>query len=68
MTLTPGSRSFGFLALKTSIVRFIGSLVDPLDPDWVTACFEHSAGRGDDRGEPRAAGNQRGRARIPVLC
>lgn len=30
-----------------------GSPFDPLDPDWVTALFEHSAGRGEPPGEPR---------------
>ncbi len=28
------------------------SLVDPVDPDWVTAFFEHGAGRGEDPGDP----------------
>jgi predicted phosphodiesterase len=30
-----------------------GSPFDPLDPDWVTALFEHGAGRGEPPGEPR---------------
>jgi predicted phosphodiesterase len=34
------------------------SLVHPADPDWVAAYFEHGAGRGEDPGEPRAAGAQ----------
>jgi predicted phosphodiesterase len=28
------------------------SLIDPVDPDWVSAFFEHGAGRGEDPGEP----------------
>jgi ABC-type transport system substrate-binding protein len=28
------------------------SLLDPVDPDWVTAFFEHAAGRGEHPGEP----------------
>jgi putative phosphoesterase len=32
-----------------------GSLLDPTDPDWVAAFFEHGAGRGDDPGEPPSA-------------
>jgi predicted phosphodiesterase len=31
------------------------SLIDPVDPDWVSAFFEHGAGRGPDPGEPRSA-------------
>jgi putative phosphoesterase len=31
------------------------SLLDPSDPDWVAAFFEHGAGRGEDPGEPPAA-------------
>jgi putative phosphoesterase len=31
------------------------SLLDPTDPDWVAAFFEHGAGRGEDPGEPRNA-------------
>jgi putative phosphoesterase len=31
------------------------SLLDPVDPDWVTAFFEHGAGRGEDAGDPRPA-------------
>lgn len=30
-----------------------GSLRHPIDPDWVTAQFEHQAGRGQDPGPPR---------------
>jgi putative phosphoesterase len=30
-----------------------GSLLDPIDPDWVTALFEHTAGRREHPGEPR---------------
>jgi putative phosphoesterase len=33
-----------------------GSLVSPIDPDWVTAFFEHNAGRRPHPGEPRPAG------------
>ena len=29
-----------------------GSLLDPIDPDWVTALFEHTAGRREHPGEP----------------
>jgi hypothetical protein len=29
-----------------------GSLLDPIDPDWVTAYFEHAAGRREHPGEP----------------
>jgi predicted phosphodiesterase len=32
------------------------SLVDPVDPAWVAAFFEHGAGRGEDPGPPRPAG------------
>jgi putative phosphoesterase len=28
------------------------SLIDPVDPDWVSAFFEHGAGRGEDPGDP----------------
>jgi predicted phosphodiesterase len=28
------------------------SLIDPVDPEWVSAFFEHGAGRGKDPGEP----------------
>jgi putative phosphoesterase len=28
------------------------SLVNPVDPDWVSAFFEHGAGRGEDPGDP----------------
>jgi predicted phosphodiesterase len=28
------------------------SLIDPVDPEWVSAFFEHGAGRGEDPGEP----------------
>ncbi len=31
------------------------SLIDPVDPDWVSAFFEHGAGRGDDPGDTRIA-------------
>jgi predicted phosphodiesterase len=31
------------------------SFVDPVDPDWVAAFFEHGAGRGQDPGPPRPA-------------
>lgn len=34
---------------------FEGSLVKLVDPDWVTAHFEHGAGRGEDPGPPRPA-------------
>jgi predicted phosphodiesterase len=32
------------------------SQLDPVDPDWVAAYFEHGAGRGPEPGEPRRAG------------
>jgi len=32
--------------------QLLGSLLDPTDPDWVTAFFEHGAGRGEHPGEP----------------
>lgn len=32
-----------------------GSLIDPVDPGWVTAFFEHAAGRGGHPGEARPA-------------
>jgi predicted phosphodiesterase len=32
--------------------QLAGSLLDPTDPDWVAAFFEHGAGRGEDPGEP----------------
>lgn len=35
--------------------QLVGSLVDPTDPDWVAAFFEHGAGRGEDPGEPPSA-------------
>ncbi|HEX3831897.1 MAG TPA: metallophosphoesterase family protein [Solirubrobacteraceae bacterium] len=36
--------------------HFDGSLVSTVDPDWVTAFFEHRAGRRPHPGEPRLAG------------
>jgi putative phosphoesterase len=33
-----------------------GSLLDPTDPGWVSAFFEHGAGRGEDPGDPPRAG------------
>ena len=35
--------------------QLVGSLLDPTDPDWVAAFFEHGAGRGEDPGEPPSA-------------
>jgi hypothetical protein len=35
--------------------QFTESLLDPVDPDWVAAFFEHGAGRGEDPGPPRPA-------------
>ncbi len=32
--------------------QFAASVVEPTDPDWVAAFFEHGAGRGEDPGEP----------------
>lgn len=34
------------------------SLLDPVDPDWVAAFFEHGAGRGEDPGPPRPAARE----------
>lgn len=31
------------------------SLLDPVDPEWVAAFFEHGAGRGEHPGQPRSA-------------
>jgi putative phosphoesterase len=45
-------RASGFVDVDDQL---IGSLLDPTDPDWVAAFFEHSAGRGEDPGEPVAA-------------
>jgi predicted phosphodiesterase len=47
-------RASGFAGVNGQIS---GSLLDPADPDWVTAFFEHNAGRGADPGETRLAGN-----------
>ena len=35
--------------------QLAGSLLDPTDPDWVAAFFEHGAGRGEDPAEPPSA-------------
>jgi len=35
--------------------QLAGSLLDPTDPDWVAAFFEHGAGRGEDPGEQPSA-------------
>jgi hypothetical protein len=35
--------------------QLAGSLLDPTDPGWVAAFFEHGAGRGEDPGEPPSA-------------
>jgi predicted phosphodiesterase len=45
-------RSSGFPDVEEHITE---SLVDPVDPDWVAAFFEHGAGRGEDPGPPRPA-------------
>jgi putative phosphoesterase len=37
------------------------ALLAPVDPEWVTALFEHQAGRGEHPGTPRPAGTQRRR-------
>jgi hypothetical protein len=31
--------------------QLAGSLLEPADPDWVAALFEHGSGRGEDPGE-----------------
>ena len=38
-----------------------GSLLDPTDPGWVSAFFEHGAGRGEDPGEPPTRPSRRWR-------
>jgi putative phosphoesterase len=43
-------RTAGFTGLDELVD---GSLVNPADPAWVTAFFEHTAGRGEDPGEQR---------------
>jgi predicted phosphodiesterase len=45
-------RSSGFPDFEGLVAE---SLVDPVDPDWVAAFFEHGAGRGEDPGPPRLA-------------
>jgi diadenosine tetraphosphatase ApaH/serine/threonine PP2A family protein phosphatase len=42
-------RASGFPALDEAIRE---SLIAPIDPAWVTAFFEHQAGRGEDPGDP----------------
>jgi putative phosphoesterase len=39
----------GYPALEEQLSE---SLIDPVDPDWVSAFFEHGAGRGADPGPP----------------
>jgi predicted phosphodiesterase len=46
-------RASGFPELEKHLE---GSLVSPVDPDWVTAFFEHTAGRRPHPGDPRPAG------------
>jgi putative phosphoesterase len=38
--------------------QFGASLVDPIDAEWVSAFFEHGAGRAEDPGEPPPTGSQ----------
>jgi putative phosphoesterase len=45
-------RGSGFPGVDDQVTE---SLVDPVDPEWVAAFFEHGAGRGEDPGPPRAA-------------
>jgi putative phosphoesterase len=45
-------RAWGYADLDEQIGE---ALLDPVDPDWVTAFFEHLAGRGEHPGEPGAA-------------
>jgi putative phosphoesterase len=45
-------RASGFPDVEEQLA---GSLIEPADPDWVAAFFEHGAGRGDDPGEPPRA-------------
>ncbi|HEY6397778.1 MAG TPA: metallophosphoesterase family protein [Solirubrobacteraceae bacterium] len=40
----------GYPALEEQLRE---SLIDPVDPDWVSAFFEHGAGRGEDPGDPQ---------------
>jgi hypothetical protein len=45
-------RASGFPDVEEQLA---GSLIEPADPDWVAAFFEHGAGRGEDPGEPPRA-------------
>ncbi len=47
-------RTSGFPDLDETIRE---SLLAPVDPAWVTAFFEHQAGRGDHPGDPRSTPN-----------
>jgi len=49
-------RASGFPGVEEHVTE---SLVEPVDPDWVSAFFEHQAGRGEDPGQPRPAGASR---------
>jgi len=49
-------RASGFPDVEEHVTE---SLVEPVDPDWVSAFFEHQAGRGEDPGQPRPAGTGR---------
>jgi hypothetical protein len=50
-------RASGFPGLDEAIRE---SLVAPVDPAWVTALFEHLAGRGEHPGDPRPATTDHG--------
>ncbi len=56
MTCGRPSTSYGRQAIPELDDHLDGSLVAPVDPDWVTAFFEHTAGRRPHPGEPRLAG------------
>jgi predicted phosphodiesterase len=45
-------RDSGFPDVEEHVAE---SLVEPVDADWVSAFFEHGAGRGEDPGPPRRA-------------
>lgn len=45
-------RDSGFGGIESQLAE---SLLEPVDPDWVTAFFEHGVGRRTDPGPPRPA-------------
>jgi hypothetical protein len=48
-------RASGFPNLDEAIGE---SLIAPADPEWVTAFFEHQAGRGEHPGDPAPSGTR----------